>query len=72
MGSEVNNVNDVHISELMSAPELKQYLHCNNNTLYSLLSRRDFPSFRIGKRHYIIKDELIKWMGNESKKSKIQ
>lgn len=59
---------NIDIPQLMSAPELKVYLKCNNNTLYTLLRRRDFPSFRIGRRHYINKNELVKWIEKECKK----
>ena len=46
---------------LISPAELKEYLGCNDRTLYDLLKRDDFPSFRIGRRWYIYKDQFKEW-----------
>lgn len=54
----------------ISVKQLKAYLHCNDNTAYELVKRRDFPSFKIGARYYILVDKFIEWMEKESKKDK--
>ena len=58
------------LPELLTPQEAKQYFHCNDRTIYNLCRRKDFPSFRIGKRYFINKDELIEWMKKETKKNK--
>ena len=58
------------LPKLISVKELKEYLHCNDNTAYELVKRRDFPSFRINSRYYINIDKFIEWMEKESKKDK--
>ena len=59
-----------NLPELLSPGQLKDYLHCNDKTIYDLCRRRDFPSFRIGKRYYINKDDFVDWIKRESKKNK--
>lgn len=55
---------------LLSAEQVKRYLHLGNEKLYELLRRRDFPSFQIGKPYYILQDEFIEWVKNQTKKRK--
>ena len=58
------------LPELLSPKQVKEYLGCNNTTLYGLLKSRTFPSFRIGKRYYIEKDKFLVWMENKQKEKK--
>ena len=58
------------LPELLSPQEAKNYLKCNDKTIYNLCKRRDFPSFRIGNRYYINKGELGEWIKKESRKNK--
>ncbi len=58
------------LPNLITPKEVKEYLKCNNTTLYSLLKQRTFPSFRIGKRYFIEEDKFIKWMENKEKERK--
>ena len=60
----------VTLPVLMSAAEVKQYLKCNNTTLYGLLKQRDFPSFRIGKKYYIDQEKFIAWMDKNQRVKK--
>lgn len=56
-----------NLPELITASEVKDYLKCSKSTLYSLLSRKDFPSFRVGKKYLINKNEFLIWMERESR-----
>lgn len=53
---------DKELPRLISPKELKEYLGCNDRTLYNLLQSEDFPSFRIGRRYYIIYEEFLAWL----------
>lgn len=69
-GGRLETVKANDLQKVISPKELKEYLKCADKTLYNLLSRRDFPSFKIGKKYYIIYDDFLKWMDKESKKNK--
>lgn len=56
---------------LLSAKELKEILGCNNNTLYELLARPDFPSFRIKSRHYVLYEDFLAWAREQAKQKAI-
>ena len=58
------------LPDLLTAKEVKEYLKCNNTTLYALLKERTFPSFRIGSRYYIEKEKFILWMDRKEKERK--
>ena len=58
------------LPKLISPKDLKAYLGCNNNKVYELVSRRDFPSFRIGNTYYMIFDDFVNWMKNQTRKVK--
>lgn len=58
------------LPNLLTASDVKAYLKCNDTTLYALLKRRDFPSFRVGKKYYINEDEFKDWMNKSSKVKK--
>ena len=58
------------LPELLTPQDAKRYLRCNDKTIYNLCRRRDFPSFKIGSRYYINKDEFGEWIKRESKKNK--
>ena len=58
------------LPELLTPQQVKDYLHCNDRTIYNLCRRKDFPSFRVGKRYLIDRNRLIEWIEKESKKNK--
>ena len=47
---------------LMGAEELAAYLGISRNASYTLLARKDFPSMRIGKLYYALRDEVDVWL----------
>lgn len=64
----MNNEQDTRLWErpdnksiLLSAADIKEILGCNPNTLYNLLNKKDFPSFRINSKYYVVYDDFIKW-----------
>ena len=57
------------LPELMTIKELKTYLNCSYDTVYSLAKRKDFPSFMIGNKYYINKTELPVWIEKQCKKA---
>lgn len=52
-------------NELMTLKDLKARYHCSNDKLYELLSKPDFPAFRLTdtpkSRWYVRKNDLDKW-----------
>lgn len=60
-----------NLPELITASDVKVYLKCSNSTLYALLSRKDFPSFRVGKKYLINKEAFLTWMEKEYRLNKI-
>jgi excisionase family DNA binding protein len=34
--------------EVMTVPEVAQYLHCHPSTIYRLLKRGELPAFKVG------------------------
>ena len=59
------------LPELITPQQAKSYFHCNDKTIYNLCKRRDFPSFRIGKRYLINKDDFIEWIKRKVRRIKI-
>lgn len=55
---------------LLTAKEIKSYLHIGNDKLYELLNRKDFPSFKIGNKNYVIQTKFIEWIEKQSKNLK--
>ncbi len=62
------NIED--LPALLSPQQVKEYLHIGNDKLYELLTRRDFPSFQIGKPFYILQDEFIEWIQKQTRRPK--
>lgn len=56
------------LPELMDIKQLREYFDCGIDAAYMLVRRKDFPSFKLGKRYYIVKDRLVDWVDRQSKK----
>ena len=72
MNNDINNnkeTSDRKLSKLLTPAQLREYLHVGNNKLYELLRRKDFPSFQIGSRFYVVEDDLNEWMTAQCKKN---
>lgn len=53
---------------VLTPKQLSEYLGCSINTTYDLCRRRDFPSFKVGRKILILEDELQKWMIRQTTK----
>ena len=60
---ETNN-----LSEVLTAKELQSYLHISRAGVYNLLNRADFPTLHIGKRKLVARQQLERWIENNSGK----
>lgn len=67
-GIKIGKVED--LPTLLLPEQIKQYFKIGNDKLYELLHRRDFPSIQIGGCFYIISDDFIEWIREETKKKK--
>ena len=54
--------------QTITPKQLAEYLGCSINTAYDLCRRRDFPSFKIGRKILIIESELHSWMLKQTTK----
>ena len=52
------------ISDITSPNELVKanFLGGSRTAVYSLFNSEGFPSFRIGRKMYVLKDKLIQWL----------
>lgn len=59
------------LPKILTAKDIKEYLHIGDQKLYELLKQRDFPSFRVdGGDYKILEDDFIEWMRKRSKAKK--
>ena len=59
---------------IMTIKEVASYLRVHNSTLYRMVNRGEIPVFKIGSSHRFRRDEIEKWVAEESrprKRSKI-
>lgn len=57
------------LPNLITAKEVKEYLHIGDETLYNLLRSKSFPSFKVNNGEYkIIEDDFKEWMKTKCKK----
>ena len=52
----------------MNVSELQKALGVSRRTAYELTKRKDFPSFRIGKKVLINREGLDRWMKEQEDK----
>ncbi|MGX8701348.1 helix-turn-helix domain-containing protein [Caproiciproducens sp.] len=52
----------------MTVQELMDYFQCGKNKAYELIKRKDFPSMQWGGRYYILKENFVEWMNNQTRK----
>ena len=52
----------------INATLLAQLFGVSRASAYELMSEKDFPSFRIGKRILVTKEKLVEWIEGHSKK----
>lgn len=54
--------------KILTPKQLSEYLGCSLNTAYELCRRRDFPSFKVGRKIMISEEELKKWIIKQTNK----
>jgi excisionase family DNA binding protein len=53
-------------SMILTVPEVCEYLHISQVTVYRMLRRKDIPAFRIGKSWRFSLEHLERWIEKES------
>ena len=53
--------------QLVNAEELAQMLGITRSAAYTLLNCKSFPTIKIGKRIYAIRDQIQIWIEHEAK-----
>ena len=53
-------------STILTVPEVCEYLHVSQATIYRLLRRKNLPAFRIGKTWRFNVGDLERWIEQES------
>lgn len=54
--------------KILTPKQLSEYLGCSLNTAYELCRKRDFPSFKVGRKIMISEEELQKWIIKQTNK----
>ena len=52
----------------INASLLSKLLGVSRASAYELMREKDFPSFRIGKRILVTRENLMEWVNRQSKK----
>ena len=56
---------------VLTPTEVKTHLHIGKNAAYNLFANdMTFPSFRIGRKHYIMASEYVRWLERQGTKIK--
>ena len=50
------------LPDILDAKHLASALRISRADAYNLLSSKDFPTLRIGRRKLVMKDDLIEWL----------
>ena len=50
--------------EVLTTKDLSIALKLGRDSAYALMSSRNFPSYKIGKRYFITSEALNKWLKN--------
>lgn len=58
-----------NLPKLLKPADIKKYLNIGSDKLYYLLRQKNFPSFKVGCRFYIIESDFLEWMKKQTKKS---
>ena len=54
---------------LYGVDEIRKIFSCSKNTAYAIMNIPGFPSFRIGRKIYVEKEELEVWVGKNKHKA---
>lgn len=53
---------DYNLSNLMTAKDLKEYLHIGKNKAYDLMRHNEVPTVMIGGKTYVVVDKLQRYI----------
>lgn len=57
--------------KVLTVKDVQEHLHIGKNKANSLFKDDNtFPSFKIGRQHFILESEYIKWLNKKSSRSK--
>lgn len=48
--------------EILKTEDLKELLGVGNNTVYTLMHSKGFPSIKIGGRYFVLKEDFLDWV----------
>jgi len=61
----VGNPGDGDLPELMTVAEVAVWLKTTDKAIYAMVSRRQIPVVRLGKRVLFDRDELVDWIAEK-------
>ncbi len=60
----VNKIEDLPI--VLNVHDLQNTLRISKGRAYEITRRRDFPSFKIGKKILVTRDNFVQWLNSQS------
>lgn len=61
---ELENMN----KEVLKLKDLMLFLGIGRDKAYGLVSRDDFPSTKIGREYFVVKESLVDWLKDQEGK----
>ncbi len=55
--------------EVMTVPQLAEYLQCNKSTIYRLIKKGEIPAFKVGADWRFKRDVIEEWLRQQHRKS---
>ena len=55
--------------EVMTVPQLAEYLQCNKSTIYRLIKKGDIPAFKVGADWRFKRDVIEKWLRQQHRRA---
>lgn len=52
--------------KMYTVKDIKEYFNCGINQAYSIVSKRDFPKIKIGRKYYVPKEQFEKWISRNA------
>lgn len=57
-----------NLPDILTANDLKEFLHISRAGAYNLLCSEDFPTLHIGSRKLVMRDDLMAWLERHKNK----
>jgi excisionase family DNA binding protein len=55
--------------EVMTVPELAEYLQCNKSTIYRLIKKGQIPAFKVGADWRFKREVIEEWLEQQHRRS---